>query len=283
MLNTNLDLDTETSGGSFLGDLGPPIRRYPYKGVRQFLDTLEMELRRQEEEFDVSEWVLFANVNQQTFSRDFLNSDNEILQRCWNSYDSLENLILVNMSASRPHEVATRQFERHFLKSLEPMRLDNAVQTFGSATCVAPDGSAKQPDCQYLPRKLPRGRGKKWPSVVVESGFSESPSKFMSDARYWLTRSNREVQTVFTIRIGRSNPEIIIESWKLVDDRVKRQQQIKVHKGENKHIYVWGHSLILGFSDVFLRPASLARETDIRFDDHILKEFAEMVWDEQEF
>lgn len=33
MLDTKLDIGTETSGGSFLGDLGPPIRRYPYKGV----------------------------------------------------------------------------------------------------------------------------------------------------------------------------------------------------------------------------------------------------------
>lgn len=148
MLDTDLDIDTETSGGSFLGDLGPPIRRYPYKGVRQFLDTLEMELRHQEEEFDASEWVLFANINRQAFSRDF---------------------------------------------------------------------------------------------------------------------------------------RIALESWKLVGDRVKRQQQIEVHKGENKHVYARGHPLVLSFSDVFLRPASLARETDIIFDDHIMKKFAEMVWRAQEF
>lgn len=68
------------------------------------------------------------------------------------------------------------------------------------------------------------------------------------------------------------------ESWKLVGDRVKRQQQIEVRKGEievrkgeNKHVYARGHPLVLSFSDVFLRPASLARETDIRFDDHIMK------------
>lgn len=76
-------VDTETSSSSFLGDLGPPIRRYPYRGPKQFLETVKMEQSRQEE-FEASEWVLFSNVNKQVFSRDFLNSDS-ILQRCWNS------------------------------------------------------------------------------------------------------------------------------------------------------------------------------------------------------
>lgn len=40
--NTELELDTETSS-SFLGDLGTPIKRYPYKGPKQFLETVKME------------------------------------------------------------------------------------------------------------------------------------------------------------------------------------------------------------------------------------------------
>ncbi|KAJ6189197.1 hypothetical protein N7519_004105 [Penicillium mononematosum] len=40
-------------------------------------------------------------------------------------------------------------------------------------------------------------------------------------------------------KIGRrSNPEIVLESWKLDNDRLKRQQEVKVHKGENKKVYV---------------------------------------------
>jgi hypothetical protein len=34
-----------------------------------------MELSRQEEEFEASEWVLFTKVNEQAFSRDFLKKE----------------------------------------------------------------------------------------------------------------------------------------------------------------------------------------------------------------
>ncbi|CAG8904504.1 unnamed protein product [Penicillium egyptiacum] len=128
-LNIELDLGTETSG-SFLSDLGSSIRSYPYKGVKQFLGTLEMELRRQEEDFDVSECVLFTGVNKQAVNRDFLNSDDQIIQRCWNFYDCPQNLILIKMRVSRAHEIATQQFERQSFKSLGPMGLDDVSSNF---------------------------------------------------------------------------------------------------------------------------------------------------------
>ena len=236
--NTKFELDTETSSSSFLGDLGPPIRRYPYKGAKQFLEFVNMELSRQQEESEASEWVLFTNVNKQAFSRDFLNSENSILQRCWNSYDSSQHLILVKMTVSRAHEIAAHLFERLLFGCLKSMGLDKRLQTFGSATCKAENGSAKQPDCQFLPKRLPRARTKKWPSVVVETGFSESPSKLMSDARFWLSESNGDVQMVITFKIGRSSPNIVLESWVLVNDRVKRQQVVTISKGENNYVYL---------------------------------------------
>ncbi|KAJ5979464.1 hypothetical protein N7501_002806 [Penicillium viridicatum] len=210
--NTNLELDTETSSSSFLGDLGPPIRRYPYRGPKQFLETVKMEQSHQQEEFEASEWVLFSNINKQVFSRDFLNSDS-ILQRCWNSYDSSQHLLLVKMPVSRAHETVARVFEKHLFFCLIPMGLDDCLRTFGSATCEAENGSAKQPDCQFLPRRLSGGRTAKWPSLEVETAFLETPSKLMSDARFWLSESNGDVQMVITIKIGRSLPNIVLGSW----------------------------------------------------------------------
>ncbi|KAJ6189199.1 hypothetical protein N7519_004107 [Penicillium mononematosum] len=281
MLDTKLDIGTEISGGRFLGDLGPPIRRYPYKGVTQLLHTLKTEKCRQQEDVDVSDWVIFTKVNSQAFTRDFLNS--ESMERRWNSYDSLENLILVKVLASHPHEAAARQFERLLFQSLLPMGLDNSLRTLGSATCIAENGSAKQPDCQYLPRRLPKARTDKWSSLVVESDLSESPSKLMSDARFWLTESSGEVQMVITIMIGRSTPEIVLESWEHDNDSAKRTQVVIIGKGENNHLYLRGQPLIIGFDKLFLRPPSTSKETDIIFDDDILKQMGTLVWVEQEF
>ncbi|KAJ5668407.1 uncharacterized protein N7477_006977 [Penicillium maclennaniae] len=281
--NTDSELDTETSSNSFLGDLGPPIRRYPYKGTRNLRETVEMELSRQQEENEASEWVLFTGVNKQTFSRDFLNSDDRYLERCWNSYDSSQHLLLVIMTFSRAHEVATHVFERILLFSIDPMGLVNCLRSFGSATCKAENGSAKQPDCQFLPKRLPRARTNQWPSVVVETAFSESPSKLISDGRFWLRESNGDVQVVITIKIGRSSPEIVLESWGLVNDRPKRQQVVTISKGKNNNVYIRGQPLTIRFDQLFLRPSSISKEGNINFGQTPLMELAENVWEEQGF
>lgn len=273
--------NTETSSSSFLGDLGPPIRRYPYKGTKQFLETVNMELSHQQEEFEASEWVLFNKVNKQAFSRDFLNSDDSILQRCWNSYDSSQQLLLIKMTMSRAHEIAARVFERLLYDCLKPMDVDDYLKSFGSATCTAENGSAKQPDCQFLPNRLPRARTNKWPSVVLETGFSESPSKLRSDARFWLLESNGDVRMVITIKISRSSPNIVLESWEFVSNRVERQQAVTISKGENNHVYLNGDPLIISFDKLFLRPPSIPRETNISIDDAILKKIARNIWEEQ--
>lgn len=149
-------------------------------------------------------WVLFTEVDEQAFTRDFLNSDDKIIQRSWNSYDSQQQLLLTKMPASRPHEIAQRVFERLLFDALEPMGLKDSLRTFGSAACRADGGSSKQPDCEFLPKRLPGARTNKWPAVVVEVAYSESPSKLFSDARFWLTESRGDVRIVVTIKIDRS-------------------------------------------------------------------------------
>ncbi|KGO70592.1 hypothetical protein PITC_051860 [Penicillium italicum] len=282
-LNTEFELDTEISGG-FLGDLGPPIRRYPYKGTKQLLETVKMELSRQKEGLEASEWVLFTNVDKETFGRDFLNSEEgSFLERCWNSYDSSQHLVLVKLTASRPHHVAAQSFHLLFHNCLRPMGLQYSIRSFGSATCTAENGSSKQPDCQFLPKELPRDRTKQWPSVVVEIGFSESPSKLRSDARFWLCESNGDVQSVITITIGRTSPNIVLEEWQLVNNKVKRQQVTTIKRGEHNNIDVQGDPFIISFDKLFLRGPNIPRETDINLDNAMLTTLAWDVWDEQEF
>lgn len=287
MSDTKLELDTDTSSSSFLGDLGPPIRRLPYKGTKQFLETVKMELNRQQEGFEASEWVLFTEVNKQAFNRDFLNSDDTILLRCWNFYGSSQHLLLVRMPVSRTHEIAARVFDRLLFDCLKPMDLDHSLQSFGSATCEAENGSVKQPDCQFLPARLPQARTKKWPSVVVEAGFSESSSsKLMSDARFWLFESHGDVKMVITIKIDLSSPNIVLESWELVNvkDRVKRQD-VMISIDQNNSIYLRGQTFTISFDKLFLRPPnmSIPKESNVSLDDAILEEFAKSIWREQGF
>ncbi|CRL28005.1 unnamed protein product [Penicillium camemberti] len=118
------------------------------------------------------------------------------------------------------------------------------------------------PGCQFLPKRLPCSRTTKWPSLVVETGFSETPSKLTSDAEFWLSESNGDVQM----------------SWELVDDRVKCQQVITINKGQNN-----SQPLVIRFDKLFLRPPTIPRETNISIDNTILNEIASEIWEEQSF
>lgn len=60
-----------------------------------------------------------------------------------------------------------------------------------------------------------------------------------------------------TIQVGRSSPNIVLESWELVNDRAKRQQVGTINKGESNHVYLRGQPLIISFDKLFLRPPSI--------------------------
>ena len=59
------------------------------------------------------------------------------------------------------------------------------------------EGSFEQPDSAFIPRTGPdRKRTAPFPSVVVESGWQESPTRNLEDARLWLEGSQNAVVVV---------------------------------------------------------------------------------------
>ncbi|KAJ5184301.1 hypothetical protein N7491_007831 [Penicillium cf. griseofulvum] len=82
------------------------------------------------------------------------------------------------------------------------------------------------------------------------------------NAQFWLAESKGEVQIVIAIKIGRSTPEIVLESWELVNDRAKRKQVVIISKGENNNLHLRGQPLIIEFDQLFLRQSDFPTETD---------------------
>ena len=111
---------------------------------------------------------------------------------------------------------------------------------------------------------------------MIEVGFSEPPPRLTSDARFWLSESNGDVQMVITIKVEQSLPKLVFESRELINDRLERQQVVTIRKGDNNHIYIENQPFIIGFDKLFLRPASTARETDIHLDKDMLKEIGRL-------
>jgi hypothetical protein len=55
-----------------------------------------------------------------------------------------------------------------------------------------------------------------WPTIMFESGFSESLGHLRNDAKWWLANSQGEVKIAVIIAIQPADKKLHIEKWELV-------------------------------------------------------------------
>ncbi|PLB54977.1 hypothetical protein P170DRAFT_460945 [Aspergillus steynii IBT 23096] len=82
----------------------------------------------------------------------------------------------------------------------------------------------KQPDgCFYPPNRQPLGgQFNGWPSMVIETGVSESLAKLRCEATWWFEKSSGDTRTVILISIKAATKEIRFEKWQLISPNVPR-------------------------------------------------------------
>ncbi|KAJ5818815.1 hypothetical protein N7474_004406 [Penicillium riverlandense] len=279
--NNGLNNNEETSSihgrnGSFLADLPAPIHRYVYRGRQQLEDVYNREFDRfsHDQTGQLSQFVLFSNIDEQTFARDFRERTVS-----WTSYSAYEQLLLIKMVTDE-HAAASEAFHDILMDAIRPMGLAKAVKRFGGAS-----RPGKQADKAYGPHRPPPGCDRYWPTVVLEVAVSEPASKLTSDIRHWFGKSEGKVNIVLTIRVDRKRPFIAIEKWEMAEDRMNRTQVVELSKrkkGDEKTT-VSGAPLLIEFDKLFRRAPEPPRESDIRMGQDGLSELASSVWVEQEF
>ena len=82
----------------------------------------------------------------------------------------------------------------------------------------------KQPDqCFWPATRQPTGdqlRG--WPTLVIETGVSESLPKLREDAMWWFQNSNGEVCIVLLLSINKNQRTALLEKWQLASTNTPR-------------------------------------------------------------
>ena len=121
---------------------------------------------------------------------------------------------------SDPHKSLSREFERLILYELYAMGLAYPPYLRGGATRTFGPW-VKEPDCSLShtlngPIKL-----------VIETGYSETPSRLRLDARGWLEVPGSEVQAVFTLGIDQKTPRITITEWRGMQVQATRSTRIR--------------------------------------------------------
>ncbi|PGH29991.1 hypothetical protein GX50_07238 [[Emmonsia] crescens] len=222
-------------------------------------------------------YVVFKNVASDTM-RDFSNQRH--LGRTKDQ--SLTNHLLIINMPSRDHERTTRYFERLLEGKLNEMRAGLSLEVRASgATDVEGTTRKKAPDASYWPHSLPATRSAKWPSLVLEVGYSESASKLRNDASWWLTESQGDVRVMITLKIFR-NHRVHLEMWQFRDGAARPRpvmtQETTVTKSARG--YSASAPMVIRFQDLLLRPPAGNGERDIVLDRDDLQGLVELALEE---
>lgn len=131
-----------------------------------------------------------------------------------------DNVGLIKVVATAEHGITTDAIrgEIDFICRSQ-MGISRDEIAFGMSTTHKPTAGnkGKQPDqCFWSPSRYPRpGQQPDWPTLVIETGVTESLRRLREEAYWWFQNSLGQVRIVLIICISRRQHKTIIEKWQL--------------------------------------------------------------------
>lgn len=274
--------------------LPPNTIRYPYKGQEDFWSRVATEQHRflSDKTGSTSPYMLFTDVDNEAFARDFDPAQHKESWNCLDSYYPFTKLLLVRTIITRCQEIVNNHLLDLMLTRLYPMNSADISLTFYGRSETETPSRVKKPDKSFLPEKLPSSRSDRWPSFVMEAGLSTASAKLQADAKWWIAESEGDVRTVLVTTVNPKKPEIVIQKWDPLSIKQNNsefkatptfQHQVLLSRPEGpSEIAVENGPLVLPFEDIFLRHP-VNDEGDMVLTDDDLKNLANMVWKYQQF
>lgn len=259
--------------------LSPTTSEYPYQGMKHFRDIVYKEAATTR-----NDYVIFTNIDEHTFLRDF----DESLRKSYSDFFPQARILVARMPATEVHEAAHTELHNTLMIMLGAMNVHSQLLSLGVADVVTPTRT-KEPDQSYKPMNFPAGYSSHWPSMVIETAFSESQSTPANDARWWLNASGGELKIVITIAVQKKREAITIDKWEATSRPTRGDpgktvpevvQKVTItREGGDAPVHVTGAPLIIWFEKLFLRPAEEEKgEGDVLFSHDDLAEIADKVW-----
>lgn len=254
------------------------------------MEHLKAVVLAMKHERDQSPFLVFTDVPL-TIVQDLEDYTEE--NKCHISADLVDRLLIIETISLPAHESMCRQFDRLFESKIAQMNLLSSLAILG-AIKVEYGRFAKEPDCAWAPESLCKSYNRKWPTIAVEVGLSETIQKLAVDAQAWLEAEGSQVQIVLTIKIDRQSPNVIIQKWEIASSSSRRitrscrptaecTQRIEISpsSGINNNT----GKLIVPFEKVFDRPMNPynPQEQDLVFSNEDLRGIAEEGWRRQGF
>lgn len=212
------------------------------------------------------------------------------------SYDSDCEELIVKLMPTFQHEAAHCGFSHELTSRARLMGIPwgSLIPCGATRYRGRSNSSSKEGDSGHKPRAL-RPSPSDWPTIVFESGFSESLPRLRVDAAWWLMESGGQVNIVVIISAQLAQGRIVIEKWGLSAGNFQRpptravpnptvllvpkklqETTILRQASPPRPAIVTGAPLILEFVKIFLR-APVLPETDFLFTDSDLSDCAEWI------
>lgn len=113
------------------------------------------------------------------------------------------------------HERAHLPIYDEITMAIYSMGLKSEWSSNGATTYVSPNGDGGEGDSSGAPWKQRRGPNA-WPTLVIESGYSESLQALRNDMRWWFSASNHQVKIVILAKLDTTQRLIILEKYREV-------------------------------------------------------------------
>lgn len=165
--------------------------------------------------------------------------------------------------------VAHRTLDRKISGQFDAMNIDiDEFLPLGATRYVGPTASEKEADSSFK-NPVVRPRQSDRPTLVIESGMSQSMPRLRQDAAWWMANSGGQVQIVLLIKVTRDTRCMVIEKY-VPEARVYPNTRAQASTGPNYGAalvsttevnqganppYVQGAPVILEFQRVLGRPA----------------------------
>ncbi|KAI9041353.1 uncharacterized protein KD926_006929 [Aspergillus affinis] len=191
------------------------------------------------------------------------------------------------------HDGASRAFHNLLTRHMESSGVDEEVVEPQGSGRVKDGPYSKEPDESYLPVRPIPGRDPKWPTLVVEVGYSATLGRLRVDCRWWLGRSQGQVKIALLLSIDRDRPHILIEKWEngpatygynfRVPGRLSPQKTAAISVTlENDEYVTTGAPLCLSVDDIVL-PLVPGSVPPCQIIDHDFEKLARAIWRKQGF
>lgn len=188
-----------------------------FSSLRALRIDVEQVFRQLDERDDGNQYIILLNMPKSI--RVQLDENKNLLNGVGFRFMFENSAGLVKIVSSYAHDAITRRLTSSIDRISIQANVPDTELEWAMATTFKPTvgTSGKQADDSLLPRCRQGSAGHpcNWPTLVIESGVSESLSKLHEDAKWWFQNSGGEVRYVMILSIKRVRKTFLLQKLQL--------------------------------------------------------------------